>query len=1189
MTRLASILLLCLLITLAPVDSSPWAPPPGSRGYGLTVFEGTRIERFPVTVLGVASRAIGGVDMILVRLEDTALNRYGTGIVAGMSGSPIYVDGRMIGALAYGWAYSQSPIGGVTPLPAMLGAPVDEGHNGGPLHPPLTIGDLRYHSVALGASDRPGVLGMVPVQSLLCTQGLGSRALSYLDEALRPLHLEPVAAGSGGRSTAPIPPVVPGSAVGVQLMSGDLEAAVTGTLTWREDNRILAFGHTMAGLGEVALPLTASYVNTILPSYHRPFKMSSSLGIIGQLESDGLYAVEGRVHAPAEMIPVRLEVQGPTPESRRLYRLKVAQDTRLTHNLIPGALVELLSSGLPPAQEHTATMEVTLKPAGDLPSMTVTTAATGRDLDSRLAGRLSRDLSTLIDSRFGAGKLAGLEARLSVRPGRHSATIVGFTTDRTTYAPGESVQVQVRLQPYGGGESLVHQARLPIPPATPKGSFKIGVVGGNELSDLHAKLGYRPPQPGNLRLALEQLRQQPSGTDLIVAASLPGQEAQLNGQPLPLLPSFLSDMLEGTADSQATVARSLHPVRLQSDLVVEGLEILELKVEAPDRLSARDLPGSPKRPAAKKSEPPDALTNLPGGGKRWEVRTWSQFQEGTFETSGLDALGQVIPAPAVHPLQQRAGAHPWTVLGLPERTVVGWSDGAVTEGDRVLAQLPDPLLLCLAFTGADLLVGTGPWGGLTRIGQDGHVTRSALDVGYIWDLEPTPAGILAACGAPGRLYLIPPDRDPQPLWSTEATHLTSLTTAPDGTVYLTSSGGGIYRLAPGSTAPTLIHTLPDAEPARAEWTPEGLAVTAGDTLYLLDDKGNLRSYQGQDGHLVSLAVDSEASLWAGSARNGAVYRLTGDRWERFTVAPRGGIPALSAVGGRLLACAHQGTLAGLEPGGGTGVYLSPVLDAETPSTWGTLRWSSHPFKTGLVLATRSGASPNPDATWSEWSSPLTIPRGEPIPSPPGRYLQVRASLPAGATLQAFDVSFLPQRPTARAAWRTPAGGERWTGRQTLEWTITGQTTGLDFRILIASESDEWKELKPRAPVKPDALTTELQAAGRNGPHRLKLELYQAGAEAPLQTLVSKTFYLSDTPPSLSWLGHNRGLALRQDALAIVAVEYRQGQGDWRSARPTDGLFDSSREEFTIPLPPGSRVEVRVRDECGQTATLSRTL
>ena len=247
-----------------PVDSVR----AGMTGYGLTVFHGTTIDSFPVTILGVLKGNRPSADLILARGSGDFLER--TGIIAGMSGSPVYIGGRLIGAISYTWAFTKDPVAGITPIGEMLGSlrswPEEK----------LGSSDARYGALDLPPGDTSPLPGEAhPIATPLAFSGFTPEALRYLDPWLKD-HGFVSAPGGGAPGGGSCDSLVPGAAVGVELVRGDMSATAIGTVTYRDGSRVLAFGHPFYALGRVKLPMTAATIHTIFASQQISTKVGSA-------------------------------------------------------------------------------------------------------------------------------------------------------------------------------------------------------------------------------------------------------------------------------------------------------------------------------------------------------------------------------------------------------------------------------------------------------------------------------------------------------------------------------------------------------------------------------------------------------------------------------------------------------------------------------------------------------------------------------------------------------------------------------------------------------------------------------------------------------------------------------------------------------------------------------------------------
>src|SRR5215470_9510591 len=333
---------------------------PGMEGLGRTVFDGTHVEEFKVHILGVLENVIGTHrNLILAKLEGGPLAN--TGVIAGMSGSPVYVDGKLIGAVSYALGqFSKEPIAGITPIAEMTDATAfnDVRPNAAKVHVdfPLTRENLdaafrRALNWNRPFADRPGDAALVgvsaingvsgteigtmlrPIATPLMMSGFEPSVSDLLSGAFGAQGFIPTGRGTMARSGEnPYEgPLKPGDAIGVMLVSGDLELGATGTVTHVDGDKVYAFGHPLYNLGPTSFPMTRAYVYTVLPSLASSLKVSTTGEIIGSFLQDRAVAIAGRLGPGPKTIPVTLTLEqeaGRAP--KRTFHFELANDQMFT-------------------------------------------------------------------------------------------------------------------------------------------------------------------------------------------------------------------------------------------------------------------------------------------------------------------------------------------------------------------------------------------------------------------------------------------------------------------------------------------------------------------------------------------------------------------------------------------------------------------------------------------------------------------------------------------------------------------------------------------------------------------------------------------------------------------------------------------------------------------------------------------
>ena len=349
--------------TLFPVDELK----PGMVGVGRTVFEGERLADFKVHILGVLRNVIGpSRNLILARLEGGPLAH--TGVIAGMSGSPVYIDGRLVGAVSYSLgAFSKEPIAGITPIGEMIEAatlPTPRRQMARvELRMPLTPDNLRESlrqafswarpfasspndvQIFAGSGFDPGISTLLrPIATPLSMAGFDPTSAEPLVSAFREQGFVPVMASAGDAPVdRPASPLRPGDPIGVALMSGDLSLGATGTVTHIDGDRVYGFGHPFYNLGPTQFPMTRAYVHTLLPSLFSSMKIASTGEVIGTIQQDRFTTIAGTLGKGPALIPISLSLTSDRG-IKKTFKMAVVNDQLFTPLLAYVSIVNTLGS-----------------------------------------------------------------------------------------------------------------------------------------------------------------------------------------------------------------------------------------------------------------------------------------------------------------------------------------------------------------------------------------------------------------------------------------------------------------------------------------------------------------------------------------------------------------------------------------------------------------------------------------------------------------------------------------------------------------------------------------------------------------------------------------------------------------------------------------------------------------------------
>lgn len=577
---------------------------PGMVGQALTVFQGRKPEPFQVRVVSVLRNFLPKLDVILVRAEDPRLQQ--SGIAAGMSGSPVYVDGKLIGAVAYGWNFAKEPLAGVTPIEAMLAERqrprrtpgLQRADAGGGLHAltlaeggteagplPATSGSLAtaFGGVLTAAPPAaPAAEGLAsqlrPVAIPLAVAGFDDRTIAEMDRALRPLGLVPVRAGGGGRRADAGPGVVePGSAIGVELVRGDMSVVGTGTVTYVDKDTVVAFGHPMLGSGELYLPLVDAEIHAILPSLAQSIKLSSPVAEIGGLVQDRKACIVGDLAARVTMVPVTIRVTAPHA-APRVFHAEIARHRRLTPALVALVANSAIADAEPDPVDMTMdiTSRVKLRGRPELTLRDQFFSADGVTASLLASLRGVRAVGELLTNPFQPIVLERIDVDIDLAFRRDLVEIVGTTLRDGRVRAGQPATLDVTLRPYDGPE-YTETLRVPIPAGVAGQSVKLEVTSG-----AFTRPDVAPPE--TLSGYLDALTKYYPSSAIVVGVQTLEDGVATRGRLLPELPSAALDTLRGSGRTRRLDAyRMTDKTVFPTKRIVTGKQELTVSV-APDVL-----------------------------------------------------------------------------------------------------------------------------------------------------------------------------------------------------------------------------------------------------------------------------------------------------------------------------------------------------------------------------------------------------------------------------------------------------------------------------------------------------------------------------------------------------------------------------------------------------------------------------
>ncbi|PID39000.1 MAG: hypothetical protein CSB49_02635 [Proteobacteria bacterium] len=561
----------------------------GQKGYGLSVFKGYKIERFSVEVIDVLKNFLPKQDIILMRGDHAVLRR--AGVLGGMSGSPIYLNGKLVGALAYGWRWSKEPIFGVTPIGNML--PLFQRKTRGPdktlrvaRNDPVTRSRLRRLLASLEqrtdpfaklrwrlprrSKPRGNVLQRVSVP--LSVAGMPTSSLPELRQAFARYGFEPVQGGGTGKANQGPKRYEQGSAIGVSLVRGDISMTGTGTVTYVKGTKVVAFGHSMFNAGEIYLPMTTAKINHTLASVSRSFKLSSPSRRLGVLIQDRQPGVMADTAQTVSMVPMTVTLKSKL--HRSVYKMRLAKHRLLTHSLVRSVLTKSIKEAMSDVAPSTYTMTSSYSFKGH-PTLTIKEEnyTSGGLRMGLFFSRGVRAIRAMTTNPIAEVDLQRIDVEIDVTFGKRPLTLLSLRTPASVVKPGQTIRLEATLREYGG-KKVKRTFPLTIPTSMDSGILMVELAGGRYVRPDRAT-------PETVDQLIAYLKKGYPGRSAVLSLYLPTQGLAMGGRVLAdLPPSVLDSLRAGTTTSDKNLLKTKLRRVFSTQRLIAGRERIRLRVQS---------------------------------------------------------------------------------------------------------------------------------------------------------------------------------------------------------------------------------------------------------------------------------------------------------------------------------------------------------------------------------------------------------------------------------------------------------------------------------------------------------------------------------------------------------------------------------------------------------------------------------
>lgn len=504
---------------------------PGMKGTAGTVFSGTVPQEFNVEVLGVLPGYPGPrQSLIIAKLSGANVEK--TGVFAGMSGSPVYIDGKLVGAIAFSFPFSKEPIAGITPIKQMIDifekgsasqnlARVEReprsvsyaelaATNWKPALPKQAVTSTSLLAPVSAGSPLLPLMGqqITPIATPVVFGGISQESLALFSPELMANGLLPVSAAGGGAGISPMEKatettLVPGTSISVQLVRGDYSIAASGTVTYRDGDRIYAFGHPFLSLGASDMPMSETSVVTVIPNVNNSFKLSVPGAMMGSISQDRAVGVYGQLGQAPKMIPVKINLHTSRDKSET-YRYEIANDPFLTPLLLNITIFNTITSSERAVGESTISIKGAINVKGQ-ETIELDNRFSAANSPILAAGSVAGPISSLLGSGFDDVTIEGVTLDITSVDSKYAATLERIALNKTEARRGETIEVQAYVRTESG-KQFVQRIPVRIPEDSTPGQLLVFVGDGGALQEGSASKSFVPQDLSQLVGAINKIK-----------------------------------------------------------------------------------------------------------------------------------------------------------------------------------------------------------------------------------------------------------------------------------------------------------------------------------------------------------------------------------------------------------------------------------------------------------------------------------------------------------------------------------------------------------------------------------------------------------------------------------------------------------------------------------------------------------
>jgi len=578
---------------------------PGMKGVARSVFQGYDVVEFPIEIIGLVPHTGPNKNMILAKVGGEIIES--SGVMSGVSGSPVYIDGKLIGALSSSWVFSKEPIGGITPIEQMLdiqnqyqtsvgrssSLPIQDIALTGMGFPELqkVLQDTYRGAESTGQSAQ----FLRQVTFPLAISGCSDQLFPLLTQFFQPLGFQTVLGGHIGLTSSPVSLagadpfkhdgealITPGSAVGVDLVSGDMSISAIGTVTYVQDDTVLAFGHPLFGLGPVEMPLVKAYVHSIIPSSMMSFKLASTTQTIGTVLQDNRDGIMATLARKPAQLPLTITVnRGADQGQARSYTYFLTRDPVLTPAFSYFALLNTLSSTVKSMGESVVIIKSVLQLTDHGPIVlenTYSSIVAVQEANQELTMLLG-----LLSNPFKKVYPESIDLTVTIADSMKVTNIQEVWLVKTKYWPGEEMVLDLILQPYQ--EPISRQkVTIPLPETWKEGTYNLTVSNQQWYMRNNLRRAQNRYKPRTFEQLLKLLTEEHDQSTIYLTISQARTGLTLRGEEYGNVPTSMMSVLKIAPRAGAgnlNYEQVLYKSEIKTDAVISGMSVIQFEIIRP--------------------------------------------------------------------------------------------------------------------------------------------------------------------------------------------------------------------------------------------------------------------------------------------------------------------------------------------------------------------------------------------------------------------------------------------------------------------------------------------------------------------------------------------------------------------------------------------------------------------------------